>query len=59
MSNEIIKEACLWWMCFGSIISILALGFLFKDKIEKIDPENKVLKKIFGDKLYNFLKENL
>lgn len=58
-SNEILKEACVWWMAFSGIILILSLGFLFQEKIEKIDPEDKFLRKVLGNKIYNFLKENL
>lgn len=58
-SNEILKEACVWWMAFNGIILILSLGFLFQEKIEKIDPEDKFLRKVLGNKIYNFLKENL
>lgn len=54
---ELIKNAALWWMVFGAIALVLCLGLHFKDQLEKIDPEDKVLKKILGKKFYNFLKE--
>lgn len=56
---ELIKEACLWWMIFGGIALFLCLCFLFQDKLEKIDPEDKFLKKILGKKIYKFLKNNI
>lgn len=56
---EIIKDAALWWMVFSGIALIICLSFLFQDQLEKIDPEDKFLKKILGKRLYNFLKEVL
>ena len=56
---ELIKDAALWWMVFSGIALIICLGFLFQDQLEKIDPEDKFLKKILGKRFYNFLKEVL
>ena len=56
---ELIKDAALWWMVFSGIALIICLSFLFQDQLEKIDPEDKFLKKILGKRFYNFLKEVL
>ena len=54
---ELIKDAALWWMGFSGIALIICLSFLFQDQLEKIDPEDKFLKKILGKRFYNFLKK--
>ena len=53
-TTEIIKEACIWWMIFSGIILIVCISFLFQGNI---DPDDKFLKKVLGNKLYNFLNK--
>lgn len=56
-TTEIIKEACIWWMVFSGIILIVCISFLFQEKIKNIDPDDKFLKKILGNRFYNFLNK--
>lgn len=52
-------EAIMWWFWIG--VGIITFGVLLEINkfLKKKDPEDKILKKVLGDKIYNFLDKNL
>lgn len=54
-----LREALIWWGTFSSIVLTLIVLYEISKFWEKKDPEDKILKKILGNKLYNFLNKIL
>lgn len=52
-------EAIMWWFWIG--LGIITFGVLIEinEFLKKKDPEDKQLKKVLGNKMYNFLDKNL
>lgn len=54
-TQEIIKDMALWWMATGGVALLIIAFFALGPWLDKKFPEDKFLKKILGEKLFNFL----
>lgn len=52
-------EAIMWWGAISLIIVTLGILFEINEFLKDKDPDDKFLKKILGNKLYNFLNKVL
>ena len=54
-TQEIIKDMALWWMATGGVALLIISFFTLGPWLDKKFPEDKFLKKILGEKFFNFL----
>ena len=54
-TQEIIKGMALWWMATGGVALLIIAFFALGPWLDKKFPEDKFLKKILGEKFFNFL----
>lgn len=54
-TQEIIKDMALWWMATGGVALLIIAFFALGPWLDKKFPEDKFLKKILGEKFFNFL----
>ena len=48
-------EAIIWWGAISLIVAVI--GIISQLNLKDIDPDDKFLKKVLGNKLYNFLNK--
>ena len=54
-TQEIIKDMALWWMATGRVALLIIAFFTLGPWLDKKFPEDKFLKKVLGEKFFNFL----
>lgn len=50
-------EAIIWWGAISLIVAVIGIISQLNEVLKDIDPDDKFLKKVLGNKLYNFLNK--